>query len=187
MRATQEFQERVARIEELVQRLDSSSDPAMRATAKELVQSLMDLHGAGLERIIEIVSEAPGEAGAGLVESLGHDELVSSLLVLYDLHPEDFETRAHRALDKVRPMLRSQDARLDAIQIGENTVRARIGGAFSEQVKTAVQQALMETVPDAIEVVIEGTPSTRVASGFVPLASLLTNHTSGVPAVGRPS
>jgi len=174
MRSTQELQERVARIDELIGRLDSSADPVMRATAKELVQTLMDLHGAGLERILEIVSQRAGDAGAGLIECLGHDDLVSSLLILYDLHPQDFETRARRALEKVRPMLRSRDARLEGIVIGDGTVRARITGAGDEDLKAAVREALLETVPDAIEVVIEGSSSRSGSSGFVPLASLVT-------------
>ena len=35
--------------------------PACRAAATELVQSLMDLHGAGLERLLEIVAETAGD------------------------------------------------------------------------------------------------------------------------------
>lgn len=180
MRATQELQERVARIDELVQKLDSSADPALRATAKELVRSLMDLHGAGLERILEIVSQTAGEVSASVMQSLGHDDLVSSLLVLYDLHPEDFETRAHRALDKVRPMLRSHDARLENIVIGDSTIRARITGPAPEELTAAVREALLEAVPDAVEVIIEGSSPRAGSSGFVPLASLLISQGSAV-------
>ena len=90
MSDTQEFQQRVARIDGLVQQVESAADPALRSAARELIQSLMELHGAGLERIIEIVSNA--KETAGLVQILSQDELVSSLLVLYNLHPEDFES-----------------------------------------------------------------------------------------------
>ena len=66
----------------------------------------MDLHGAAIERILEIVTKA-GEAGARILRSLGTDELVGSLLVLYDLHPKDFATRVHRGVEKARKMLDS--------------------------------------------------------------------------------
>jgi hypothetical protein len=105
MTATQEFQERVARIEGLVKKLENGADPASRSTARELIQSLMELHGAGLERILEIVATS-GDAGQGLIDSVARDELVGSLLVLYGLHPDNFEARVLRALDKVRPALR---------------------------------------------------------------------------------
>src|SRR5260370_22217516 len=115
MTDSQEFRERVGRIDGLVQQLESTADPASRAAAKELVQSLMDLHGGAIERILEIVSKA-GDS-ARIIESLGKDELVSSLLVLYDLHPEDFGTRVHRGLEKARKFVASRGATLDVLAV----------------------------------------------------------------------
>jgi hypothetical protein len=129
----------------------------------------MELHGAGLERILEILSNA-GETGAGLIQSLSRDELISSLLVLYGIHPEDFESRVRRALDNVRPQFRSHGARLELVAITEGSVQVRITGAASRDFEELVRAALFETAPDAGEVVIEGVASN--GSGFVPLASL---------------
>ncbi|MFI0543187.1 hypothetical protein [Streptomyces sp. RP5T] len=86
------------RVEEILGRLAESGDTAAAAAAEELVRSLMDFYGAGLARILHLLSGAPGEALARL---LG-DDLVASLLVLHDLHPEDRDTRIARALDGVR-------------------------------------------------------------------------------------
>ena len=86
------------RVEEVLDRLAESGDPAAAAAAEELVRSLMDFYGAGLARILHLLSGAPCEAVARL---LG-DDLVASLLVLHDLHPEDRDTRIARALDGVR-------------------------------------------------------------------------------------
>ena len=47
MSVTQEFQDRMARIEGLVQKLEAGADPASRSTARELIQCLMELHGDG--------------------------------------------------------------------------------------------------------------------------------------------
>ena len=47
------FQKRIQRIGELVEQLESAADPNARAMAKELLESLMALHGAALERILE--------------------------------------------------------------------------------------------------------------------------------------
>lgn len=82
------------RVEEVLDRL-AGSDPAAAAAAEELVRSLMDFYGSGLARLLHLLSAAPGDPVAGL---LG-DELVASLLVLHDLHPEDRDTRIARALD----------------------------------------------------------------------------------------
>jgi hypothetical protein len=52
------FRNRIQRIGEVVEQLESAADPSARAMAKELLESLMALHGAALERILEIASEA---------------------------------------------------------------------------------------------------------------------------------
>lgn len=110
------------RVEEVLERLTASGDPAAAAAAEELVRSLMDFYGAGLARILHLLASAPGEPSAGL---LG-DELVASLLVLHDLHPEDRDTRIARALDSVR------EHALDVVEFDEEsgtlTLRAREAG-----------------------------------------------------------
>jgi len=173
MSVTKEFQERVGRVDTLVRKLESSLDPSVRETARDLIQSLMELHGAGLDRIVEIVSSTGGEAGAVIVESLAHDDLVSSLLVLYGLHPEDFETRVRRGLDKVRPVLRSRGAGLEVIAVAGDQVRLKLSGPASHGLQEAVREALLETAPDAVDIAIEGGAEKAPSSSFVPLTSLL--------------
>jgi hypothetical protein len=75
----------------------------------ELVQSLMELHGTGIGRMMEIVAES-GESGLDVIDGFGRDELVGGLLLLYGLHPIPLETRVRQALDKVRPYLQSHGA-----------------------------------------------------------------------------
>lgn len=176
MGASGEIQQRVGRIEELVQKIESTADPALRATAKELIQAVMDLHGAGIERMLEILSKA-GDAGASILHSFASDELVSSLLVLYDLHPESFETRINRGIEKARRLLKRRSADLHIVTIGEGAVHVQIEtnghgcGSTPDEVEAIVREALFQTAPDAVEVRIDAAPE-QSASGFVPLASL---------------
>src|SRR5580704_17854525 len=86
------FQKQIQHIGELVEHLEAGSDPSARALAKEVLESLMALHGAALERILEIASEA-GERGDAIIRECAVDELVSSVLLLYGLHPEGLQTR----------------------------------------------------------------------------------------------
>jgi hypothetical protein len=180
MRDTQEFQEQVGRIDGLVRKLEQSPDPSSQGTARDLVQSLMELHGAGLERILELVSSTNGDAGAAMVQSLAHDELVSSLLVLYGLHPENFETRVRRGLDKVRPFLRSRGASLDVLAIEGDQIHLKLNGPASTELQEAVREALLETAPDAADVSIEGGVDKTRGSSFVPLTSLRSSNGSAV-------
>lgn len=176
MAASGEIQQRIGRIEELVQKIESTADPALRATARELLQAVMDLHAAGIERILETLANK-GDAAASILQSLAADELVSSLLVLYDLHPENFETRVNRGIEKARKQLTRRSANVQVVTISESTVHVEIEtnghncGSTAHELERIVREALFETAPDAVEVRIEGAPE-QSASGFVPLASL---------------
>ncbi|KFG00842.1 hypothetical protein IQ62_11175 [Streptomyces scabiei] len=145
------------RVEEVLDRLATSGNPAAATAAEELVRSLMDFYGAGLARILHLLSSAPGEPSAGL---LG-DELVSSLLVLHDLHPEDRDTRIVRALDSVR------EHTLDVVDFDEESgtlrVRARAGGGCGcgseADARQAAEAALACFAPEVRTVDVETAPA----------------------------
>ncbi|MCU1220801.1 MAG: thioredoxin-like protein, partial [Candidatus Angelobacter sp.] len=103
-----DFRERVQQMAALAADLENISDDKIRASAKELIHLLMELHGAGLEKIMETVFAA-GEPGASMIDKLSREPLVSSLLVLHGLHPDDVETRVAAAVEVLRPRLRKQN------------------------------------------------------------------------------
>ena len=172
-----DFQAKVQRIGELVRELESISDAESRAGAKTLVQLLLDLHAVGLERVMEIVASG-GEAGSRTIDDFGRDPLVSSLLVLYGLHPLDFESRVARALEKVRPQVRKGGGEFELISLKGDVVRLQLrvtGHACASTGKTLrglVEGALYEGAPDMSTLVIEGLDDEAGSSGFVPLAKL---------------
>ena len=47
-----------ARLDALIQEISEFSDPRARATAEELVQTLLDMYGEGLARLLEITAES---------------------------------------------------------------------------------------------------------------------------------
>ncbi|WP_042364611.1 hypothetical protein [Streptacidiphilus neutrinimicus] len=86
-------QQTAARVEELLDRL-AAQDPASAAAAEELVRALMEFYGAGLARVVGLLS---GRSGSPLTALLD-DEVTAGLLVLHDLHPDDLAARVGRAL-----------------------------------------------------------------------------------------
>jgi Fe-S cluster biogenesis protein NfuA len=172
------FQKQVRRIAELVEVLEKSADPNFRATAKELLESMMALHGAALDRMLEIAAEA-GETGNSLIGKFGQDELVSSVLLLYGLHPEDLNSRVIQALEKKRSYLESHAASAHLVSIAEDgtvTVRLEVKanggcGSSADAVRSAVEGAIHDAAPDAASVVIDE-PGSMTRTGFVPLAQL---------------
>ncbi|USQ86646.1 hypothetical protein NFX46_24850 [Streptomyces phaeoluteigriseus] len=145
------------RVEEVLERLAASGDPAAAAAAEELVRSLMDFYGAGLARMLHLLSSAPGEPPAGLLA----DELVASLLVLHDLHPEDRDTRIARALDSVR------EHALEVVGFDEEsgtlTLRAREAGGCGcgsgASARDAVEAALACFAPEVRTVDVRTAPA----------------------------
>ena len=97
MASEKEFQQKVRQLGTLVGELDQMPDSGSKVAARQLLQLLMEVHGTGLERIMELVFES-GAEGEVIIGRLGQDPIVRNLLLLYSLHPEDLETRVLKAL-----------------------------------------------------------------------------------------
>jgi Fe-S cluster biogenesis protein NfuA len=183
MHDTADVPQQARRIEELIAKLEVSGDPVVVAAAKALVEALMDLHGAAIERMLEIVART-GAAGQEIADGFGRDDLVGSLLVLYGLHPLDLEARVRRTLEKLRPPLAKQGGEVELIGIDRGVVRLRVRAAGSNcgssagSVKAAVEEAILGAAPDAVELVIDGLEEAGSSSGFVPIETLMGGHST---------
>jgi Fe-S cluster biogenesis protein NfuA len=176
---SRDFREDVQRIGGLVEEIEAIADPAVRATTKQLVQSLMDLHGAALEKALDIVAEG-GEPGMATIDRLGRDALVSSVLILYGLHPDDIETRVTRAVDRVRPQLRKQGCEVELLAVNDGAIRLRVEtgshtcGSTAKTVQATLEGAIYDAAPDMNSLVIEGFEE-KPSSGFVALDKLMVS------------
>jgi hypothetical protein len=160
------FQRRLESIEELIQRIGSTADPSVKKSVDQLLQLVMELHGTAVERLLEIV-DAAGAPGAEIIDSLGRDPLVSSLLVLHGLHPLDLETRVRQAVEKTR------GGEVEVLSIVDGAVRLRLhpsgSGAAAQSFRTTVEAAVYNAAPDVTSLAMEG----GEREGFVPLQTLL--------------
>src|SRR5882762_5803273 len=118
--------QRIQKIETLINKVEGLSDPEARTSAIALMQALMELHGEGINRLLEIVAEDTN--GQAIIERLGQQELVAGLLLLYGLHPLELETRVQKALDKVRPYLKSHGGNVGLVDVNEGVVRLQMEG-----------------------------------------------------------
>lgn len=179
MPAQSNAQNQLQSIEALLQRIEKANDPAMSAMAKDLVQRLMQFHGESIERMLEIIhQDAPGKST--IIDTLGQDPLVCSLLLLYGLHPDGLEVRVQQALEKTRPYLKSHGGNVSLIGVDDaGAVTLRLEGSChgcassSATLKLAVEEAIYEAAPDVTAIHVEGAveePSRSIA--FVPLSQL---------------
>ena len=121
MAASTDIQNQLKSIEALVHRIEKADDPTMAATARELVQLLMEFHGAGIERMLAVVHQT-APSGSIVIDALGRDDLVRSLLLLYGLHPDSLETRVTQALEKTRPYLKSHGGNVNIVTVDDSGV-----------------------------------------------------------------
>jgi len=170
MTGTPEFQQRLESIETVIRQIEATGDPNVRTAARELVQLVMELHGAGLERILEIL-RSNGESGLSVLGSLGRDEIVSSLLVLYGLHPLSIEERVNQALEKANRQMRSRSATVELVSMEDGAVRLNLkANGHGPALKEIVEAGIYQAAPDITSLIIEGAEEKQA---FVPLEMLL--------------
>ncbi|MDQ1410310.1 MAG: hypothetical protein QOJ41_2045 [Acidobacteriaceae bacterium] len=181
-----EVESHIESIDKMVRALEEAKDPVLRANAKELVQALMVLHGACLERMLEVVDES-GEAGKSIIDSFARDGVVKSVLLLYGLHPVDIKTRVLEALDKVSSV-RSHAGTVSLVSLDEAGMltlrmegKSEGCGSSASALKQAVEQAIYEAAPDILGVIMEGYVEKASTAGFVPLSSLAATAQLAVP------
>lgn len=172
MPGTPEFQQRLESIETVIRQIEAAADPSVRTAARELVQLVMELHGTGLERILEIL-RAQGESGQSALDSFGRDDMVSSLLVLYGLHPLGIEQRIGQALEKVNRQMRSRNATVELVGMEDGAVRLHLkANGHGPALKEIVEAAIYQAAPDISSLAIDGAEEKQA---FVPLEMLVMN------------
>jgi Fe-S cluster biogenesis protein NfuA/nitrite reductase/ring-hydroxylating ferredoxin subunit len=148
------------RIEALLE-ASAASGPVARERAEELVRLVVELYGAGLERLLDLAHEQ-GALDDALLEALAADELVSSLLLVHGLHPYGVHERVERALESVRPYLGSHggDVRLLGVT-HEGVVRLALLGSCdgcassAVTLELAVEDAIRAAAPEVAGVEVE--------------------------------
>ena len=159
---SREFQNRMARVEELIHAIDTVPDENARGQTRELVQALLDLHGHGLNRVLETIFDS-GPEGQSLINKLAEDDLVSNLLLLHGLHPLDLETRVRHALEEVKPRLGLHGGSVQLISVTpEGAVRLQLEGncegcpSSRVTLKYSIEEALYAAAPDITALEVNG-------------------------------
>ncbi len=188
-----DFQQRIAQIEQRVNALGQISEPQAQANARELIQLVLDLHGTGLERMLNVIYDS-GHDGQQIIYELANDELVSNLLLLHGLHPLDLESRVLNALDKVRPYMKSHGGGVELLRVTETgVVKLRLEGSChgcpSSRVtlQYAVEEAIASAAPDVTKIEVEGMaePAQHIPYDVIPASQLTERpHRNGNKANG---
>jgi Fe-S cluster biogenesis protein NfuA len=147
------------RIEQLLDELHTTAEPAACALAQELLRLVTELYGGGLERVVVLAREDAPE----LVDRLLADELVASLLLVHGLHPESVTARVEQALESVRPFLATHDGDVELLDVDEDAgaVHLRLLGSCdgcpssAVTLRDAVERAIVEAAPEITVIDVE--------------------------------
>lgn len=160
MTTEQGNRQRAAQIEDLVHRIEGISDPAVKANATVLIQSLLDLHREGFERVTQMLRDE-GETGNRLLQRLAADELTGSLLLLYELHPDDFEVRLGKGIAEAEKAIAGQGATVNLTGVRDGVVHLRLTGkahgcgSTQGGMEKAIRDAIFSAVPEVVAVRVE--------------------------------
>ena len=179
-----EFPRRMQRVETLVHDLEQASDPRLRERAQELVRALLDLHKAGLARVLEVIGKA-GDGGR-IVEELAADDLVAHVLLLHDLHPISLDVRVARAIESVQARAAKHGAEVALLDNSEGRARIRIAagsgcGSSADTIRQMVEDAIFAEAPDLTHLEFEAADAPPSVA-FVSLQQLKSHR----PAASHP-
>jgi Fe-S cluster biogenesis protein NfuA len=154
-------EELVERVQDLLGSLDDIADPFAQQRVSELIGAVLELYGAGLDRILGVVSDA-GEAGLPIRDALLDDGIVASLLLIHGLFPVPLEERVIEALDSVRPFLASHGGNVELISVEEGVARLQLQGSCNgcpssaATLEHALREAIDAAAPDLLGLEVEG-------------------------------
>jgi Fe-S cluster biogenesis protein NfuA len=154
-------EELVGRVQELLGSLDEIADPVAQSRVQELIGTVLELYGAGLERILGILQDA-GDPALPIRDALLDDGIVASLLLIHGLYPIPLEERVTQALDSMRPFLASHGGNVELVSLEEGVARLRLQGSCdgcpssAATLENALKEALDEAAPDLLGLEVEG-------------------------------
>jgi len=154
-------EELVERVQDPLGSLDDIADPFAQQRVQELIGAVLELYGAGLDRILGVVNDA-GEPGLPIREALLEDGIVASLLLIHGLFPVPLEERVIEALDSVRPFLASHGGNVELLSVQDGVARLQLQGSCNgcpssaATLEHALREAIDAAAPDLLGLEVEG-------------------------------
>jgi Fe-S cluster biogenesis protein NfuA/nitrite reductase/ring-hydroxylating ferredoxin subunit len=145
------------RIQHFVEQAEQHPNPQTRESMRQCLEAVVDIYGAGLKRIIQLVN-----GDDTLRDKLAEDDAVSGLLLIHGLHPVPIAARLDRALDQVRPYLKSHGGDVELLGCETGVARIRLEGhcktcpSSTVTLELAIRHAIDEACPDLDDLEVEG-------------------------------
>jgi Fe-S cluster biogenesis protein NfuA len=145
---------RAVKIDALVEEIEAGENAELRNKTLELLQSLLRFYDAGLVRMGALGAKRDAAPPHAMVQ----DESSAHVLLLHGLHPLPVEVRVARALQNVRPYLRSHDGDVELLSLEDRVVRVRLYESYRgspSSLERAIEDAIQKVAPELNGIVTE--------------------------------
>jgi len=186
-RTEDDFRSQMSAIESMLAQVERFKNPAEQDLVRKLVSAILEIHAKGIDHILDHVASI-GASGVLAVDAMANDdEIVGSLLLLHGLHPATFESRVKLGLLSASKSIEPHGGSVELLSTENGIIRLRIefsrqsrASSSSSSLKQTIEQAILNSAPDAVAIEIEGLTTIENARavehsmvGFVPAESLL--------------
>jgi Fe-S cluster biogenesis protein NfuA/nitrite reductase/ring-hydroxylating ferredoxin subunit len=154
-------EEIIGLVQELQERFERVEDSEAKRSGEALISALVQMYGGGLAHLVHLLGQS-GEGSEHLRAALEADPLLSTLLLIHDLHPTTLDERVAEALEQVRPYMESHGGDVELLSLNDGVARIRLRGSCSDcaassvTLELAIKQALEEAAPDLERLEVEG-------------------------------
>lgn len=109
--------------------------------ALETIGALTEVYGEALTRVADLAAGSPR-----LLDGLTGDELLRHLLLLHGIHPDPPQRRVARAVEDLRPQLRSQGAEAELVDVRDGVARINLSSRSCGGCGTAMHDLIRDQV-----------------------------------------
>ena len=154
-------EELVERVQDLLGSLDEIADPVAQQRVQELVGAVLELYGAGLDRILGIITDA-GEPGIPIRDALLDDGIVASLLLIPRPVPGAAGRARRRGAGQRRPFLASHGGNVELLSVEDGVARLQLQGSCNgcpssaATLEHALREAIDAAARDLLGLEVEG-------------------------------
>ena len=184
---TEQFDRYGNQIESLLSAIEQSAPPHLMATAEQLAAEVRDLYGEQIERAFELLHDS----GQGdTIRAALADDLVASMLVVHDLHPQSMAERVAECLDELAITLPEHGGVAHLVEVNDaGLVRIEISGGSELhrwRTRLAVEKAIDRAAPEhsGVEVIgADAEPPMAPLTAFIPIDSIRRKAPGRTPRI----
>ncbi|MBM0225393.1 MULTISPECIES: NifU family protein [Micromonospora] len=158
---------RLARLDAVLGQLEQT--PGRTAElALEAVEMLTEVYGEALARVTDLAADS-----TRALDRLTEDELLRHLLLLHHIHPDPLDRRVARAVDDLRPQLRTHGAEIALVGVQGEVARISLSasscGGGAAALPDLVREQVLAFAPElsAVDLV-----APAPAPALIPVAAL---------------